>query len=116
MHFRRQRLGDQLQVELAEVILLELKDPRIGFVTVTEVRMSTDLKHARVYVSVYGTQEEEEETLRVLRHAGGFLKRQVGRRLALRYIPDLVFVLDDTLKRSARIEALLENAGSAKDE
>lgn len=116
MHHRQQRLGDLLREELSQLILRELEDPRIGFVTLTEVRMSGDLRHARVYVSVYGTEEEERQTLEALSHAEGFLKRQIGRRLHLRYVPDLTFVVDDTLKRSARIEALLEDLGSDENE
>ena len=110
VHFRRERLGDQLHADLADLILHKLRDPRLGFVTITEVRMSPDLKHARVYVSVYGDAEQREESLKALRSARGFLKLQIGRRMQLRYVPELVFVADDTLERGARIEALLEDA------
>lgn len=115
VHYRRQRLGDQLRAELAQIILRELKDPRLGFVTVTEVRMSGDLKHARVYVSVYGTEGEESKSLEALDNAAGFLKRVIGERLRLRYVPELRFVLDDTLKRSARIDALLDDLDTDDD-
>jgi ribosome-binding factor A len=117
VHFRRQRLGDQLQVELAGLIQQELKDPRIGFVTVTEVRMSPDLKHARVYVSVFESEEEKRTaSIAALQRAGGFLRRCLGRRLRLRYVPELRFVEDDTLDRSARIEALLDSSDANDDE
>ncbi|MGD8609336.1 MAG: 30S ribosome-binding factor RbfA [Myxococcales bacterium] len=116
VHFRRQRLGDQLQVELAELIQRELKDPRVGFVTVTEVRMSPDLKHARVYVSVFeGEEQKKEESIAALQRAEGFLRRSLGGRLRLRYVPELRFVIDDTLDRSARIEALLDDSDANND-
>lgn len=113
VHFRRLRLGDQLQVELADLIQRELKDPRVGFVTVTEVRMSPDLKHARVYVSVYeGEEEKKQESITALQRAEGFLRHSLGRRLRLRYVPALRFVVDDTLDHSARIDELLEDSNA----
>jgi len=100
-------------VELADLIQRELKDPRVGFVTVTEVRMSPDLKHARVYVSVFeGGEEGKQESVAALQRAEGFLRRSLGRRLRLRYVPHLRFVVDDTLDHSARIEELLEESSS----
>ena len=117
VHFRRQRLGDQLQVELAELIQREVKDPRVGFVTVTEVRMSPDLKHARVYVSIFEDGEGgSEESLATLQRAEGFLRGRLGRRLRLRYVPALKFVIDDSLDRGARIEELLDEADVTSDE
>ncbi len=113
VHFRRLRLGDQLQVELADLIQRELKDPRVGFVTVTEVRMSPDLKHARVYVSVFEAEEEKkQESITALQRAEGFLRHSLGRRLRLRYVPALRFVVDDTLDHSARIDELLEDSNA----
>ena len=113
VHFRRLRLGDQLQVELADLIQRELKDPRVGFVTVTEVRMSPDLKHARVYVSVFeGEEEKKQESITALQRAEGFLRHSLGRRLRLRYVPALRFVVDDTLDHSARIDELLEDSNA----
>jgi ribosome-binding factor A len=98
-------------VELAELIQRELKDPRVGFVTVTEVRMSPDLKHARVYVSVFaGEDSDKDESVEALQRAEGFFRRSLGKRLRLRYVPTLKFVVDDTLDRSARIEALLDES------
>ena len=109
--FRRQRIGDQLRVELADLIQHGLRDPRVGFVTVTEVRMSRDLTHARVYVSILGDDERTRESFEALVRAGGFLRSQVGRRLRLRTVPELRFVLDETLDASERIDALLDNGG-----
>jgi len=116
LKYRRERIGDQLQVELADLIQHEVRDPRIGFVTVTEVRMSPDLKYARVYVSVFGDDEKRREGFAALQRAGGFLRSQVGRRLGLRHTPELRFELDETLDTSERIESLLEESGDIDDE
>lgn len=114
---RRRRVGDQMRVELADLLMNEAKDPRLGFVTVTEVRMSKDLGHARVYVSVLGDDEEEQRSLAALERMSGFLRRQIGRRVRLRRVPELDFVADRTLKTSARIEKLLdENPPSAESD
>ena len=115
VHFRRQRLGDQLQVELAVLIQRDVRDPRVGFVTVTEVRMSSDLRHARVYVSIFGDDEQKEESLAALDRARGFLKVQIGKRLRLRHVPELRFTVDDTLDHAERIESLLEGTVDTTD-
>lgn len=111
MAYRRQRVEEQLRDHISEIVLREVKDPRLGFVTITEVRMSPDLRHAKVFVSVMGDDEEREASLGVLNGAEGFLKSRIGKRLRLRYLPELVFVEDDTLDRSARIEELLRQEG-----
>lgn len=116
MKFRAQRIGDQLRVELADLIQHEMRDPRIGFVTVTEVRMSPDLKYARVYVSILGDDEEKDETLAALVRAAGFLRTHIGRRLKLRLVPELRFVLDETLDNTERIDELLEASGDLDDD
>ena len=115
VRFRRERLGDQLRVELADLIQREVRDPRIGFVTVTEVRMSGDLQYARVYVSILGDEEQTRESFMALERAGGFLRAQIGRRLELRRVPELRFALDETLDTSARIDALLGETGDLGD-
>jgi ribosome-binding factor A len=114
--FRRQRIGDQIRVELADLLQHEVRDPRIGFVTVTEVRMSPDLKYARAYVSIFGDEQQKRESFATLERAGGFLRSQVGKRLDLRFVPELRFVLDETLDTSERIESLLKESGDLEDE
>lgn len=116
MKFRRQRIGDQIRAELADLIQHEVRDPRIGFVTVTEVRMSPDLQYARAYVSILGDRQRRDEGFAALERATGFLRSQVGRRLQLRVVPELRFALDDTLQTSERIDALLEESGDLEDE
>lgn len=97
------------------MVLHELQDPRLGFVTLTEVRMSGDLKIAKVYVSVYGTEEEEAESLEALRHAVGYLRREIGRRLPLRYTPELRFEPDRTIQRADRLEALFADMADGSE-
>ena len=110
MSFRRRRVSDEMRTQLAELLMHHVKDPRLGFVTVTEVRMSPDLSHARVFVSVLGGEEEESSALAALASAAGFLRREIGRRVRLRHTPQLHFEVDHTLDHSERIEELLREA------
>jgi ribosome-binding factor A len=105
--FRPRRVGDQIRAVLAELVLREVKDPNLGFVTVTEVRMSPDVQHATVFVSVMGQEGDEEKSMQALRRAGAFLRSELGRRLRLRHTPELHFKLDQTLAYSERIERLI---------
>ena len=106
---RTDRLGHQLRVELAELISREVKDPRIGFATVTRVELSGDLHHARVLVSVLGSPEEQQSSIEGLSSAAGFLRHEIGHRLALRRAPDLEFILDHGAEAVEKIETLLES-------
>lgn len=115
MRFRQRRVGDQLREHLAQLLMHEVKDPGLGFVTVTEVRMSPDLAHARVYVSVLGDAAQREQSLESLGRAAGYLRTEVGRRMRLRHTPLLNFVADDTLDRSDRIEELLRQNPPSSD-
>ena len=110
MSFRQRRVSDQMRAQLAELLMHEVKDPRLGFVTVTEVRMSPDLTHARVFVSILGEEEQEKSALAALRSAAGYLRREIGRRVRLRHTPELHFEVDRTLDHSDRIEELLREA------
>jgi ribosome-binding factor A len=105
---RQERLADQIRSEMASLIAEELKDPRIGFATVTRVELSADLGHARVFVSVLGDEEAHRNTLAGLESAAGFLRREVTHRLRLRRAPEVAFVLDHGPEDAARIEGLLE--------
>ncbi len=100
-------MEDQIRVEVAKMIHRELKDPRIGFTTVTRVELTGDLARARVLVSVLGSAEAQEETLAGLLSATRFLRHELGRRLRLRRVPELVFVLDRGAEAGERIEELL---------
>lgn len=105
---RRQRqVGSLIQAEFSD-LLRELRDPRLGFVTVTEVKVSVDLKQAQIYVSVMGEEKERQSTMAALEGAGGFIRRELASRLKLRFMPEIEFLPDLTLERAARLEALLD--------
>ncbi len=105
---RASRVGEQIKKELSQIIQQELKDPRIGFVTVTAVEMSGDLAQAKVYVGIMGDKEQQESTLEGLEKARGFIRSEVGSRVPLRYTPELIFKLDQSLEHGQHISKLLE--------
>jgi ribosome-binding factor A len=104
---RTERLGEEFREEIARMIGSQLKDPRIGFVTVTRVEVVPDLRNAKVYVGVLGTPAEREKTLVGLRQAAGFMRRSLGQKLRLRHTPELAFVYDEGLEAHDRIARLL---------
>ena len=106
---RMRRVDEAVREVLGDAVSHDLKDPRVGFVTVTEVRTSADLRHARVFVSVLGTPDEQAATLEGLRSAHGVLQARVARELRLKRTPALEFALDDTAQRAARLEALIDD-------
>jgi ribosome-binding factor A len=113
---RAQQIGELIQHELANVITNELKDPRVGFVTVTEVRVTGDLRQARVFISVLGPPESRAPSLEGLRAAGGYLKHILGERLKLRFLPDLEFEVDATLDTAARLDTLMKAIAKGETE
>lgn len=104
---RIKRINEQLKREISEILLGEVKDPRVGPVTVTGVSAAPDLTLARVFVQPLGTDEERRETMAGLRAAGAFIRAEIGRRLTLRRAPELRFEVDETLEHAQRIERLL---------
>ena len=105
--FRPARAAELIQSELATMLLRELKDPRLSMATVSRVDVSPDLRQARLYVSRMGTEEEREEALRGFERAAGFIRGQLGKRLKLKSIPKLTFVLDTGIAYGVRISRLL---------
>jgi ribosome-binding factor A len=105
---RMRRVDEAIRQVLSDSLASGLKDPRVGFVTVTDVNTSPDLRHARVHVSVLGTPEEREATLAGLRSAHGFLQGRIGGELHLKRTPELRFLYDDTAERAARLEQLID--------
>jgi ribosome-binding factor A len=110
--WRVDRLADQIRGEVAGMIGSELKDPRIGFTTVTRVEVSHDLHRARVWVSVLGDEAAQQRTLEGLASAAGYVRREVFHRLRLHRVPDMIFVLDRSPEEASRMEALLQNLNS----
>jgi ribosome-binding factor A len=114
MSTRRQlRVAELIRQELASMIIFDLRDPRLALVSVTRVQVSSDLRHADVYIS---SLEEEDatrlEALAALRHASGLLRRELGKRTILRYVPELAFHFDDGLIESQRMSDLLDDLAS----
>ena len=105
---RSDRLGDLIQREISDILHRRIKDPRIGFCTIVRVDMSDDLRHAKIRVSIMGSESQQKSTLAGLKSASGFIRREVGRKIALRHTPEIVFVLDKSVEQSFRIAQLLE--------
>ena len=104
---RTRQVGEFLREELTDIIRREVKDPRIGFMSVTRVDVTPDLRHAAVYISVLGTDQEREETLTALRSASGFIRHHLKPRLRMRQIPELEFRDDRSMEHAERIARTL---------
>ena len=113
---RLSRLSGQIQEEVSDIITRKLKDPRVGFVTLTGVKVSADLSYASVYVSVMGNQQEVDQTLAGLEVAKSFIRSELAGRLHVRHIPELRFHLDDSLAKGARIDSILKHLKEDKDD
>ena len=107
MSRRTEKVSSLIQIELGDRVQRKLKDPRVGFVTITHVDTAPDLKSARVYYSVLGQAKEKREAGEGLRHAAGFLQREIAVALKFRFTPKLTFHLDDTVEESLRIEKII---------
>ncbi len=108
---RMRRVDEAIRQVIGDAVTGELKDPRVGFVTVTDVRTSADLRHARVYVSVLGDDEQRQATMAGLRSAHGFLQGKVASELHLKRTPTLELHYDDTTDRAMRVDELIEEIG-----
>ena len=100
---RADRVGDQMKQEIADILMRRIKDPRIGFVTVTDVDLADDLRNATIYVSVYGSDAEKQESLKGLRSAAAFIRSELGRRMRMRHLPELAIRFDASVERGAHI-------------
>lgn len=107
---RADRIADQLREAIADLLLREIKDPRIGMVSLTAVQVSDDLRHAKVFFSVVGGADVQTRTLDGLRSAAGFIRREAARRLQLRFAPEIVFHFDAGPERAQRVAELLQAA------
>lgn len=107
---RLARVSEAVREVAAQTILFELRDPRVKDVTVTRAEVSADLQHAKIYVSVMGSQKDQDLCLHGLRHAAGFLQRKIGDRLQTRYTPAVQFVLDKGVKQSIEVSRLIQEA------
>ncbi|HSE98373.1 MAG TPA: 30S ribosome-binding factor RbfA [Blastocatellia bacterium] len=113
---RPERLAEQIKEEVSLIIGGDVEDPRIGFVTVTDAKISPDLRHAKIYVTVLGDEQQVAESLEALNHASRFIRHQLGAALRIKRTPELHFVYDETVRTAARIEQLLsEEEEKAKE-
>ena len=107
---RSRRIAEQVQRELSDVIRLELKDPRVGMITITDVEVTPDHGLAKVFFTLLGDESKIEETRRGLQHAAGFLRSQLASRFEMRSVPQLQFVYDASVERGARLSSLIDTA------
>jgi ribosome-binding factor A len=107
---RSRRVAEQIQRELAVLIQQELKDPRLGMLTISAVEVSKDMSTAKVFITVFNEEQDRKNTLEALEHATGFLQHELGRLMSLRIIPKLRFVYDESVVRGAELSALIDKA------
>lgn len=109
MYRRAERLSKLLQEEISDIIKTRLKDPRIGFATVMRVEISEDLGYLKAYISVYGGDEEKRRTIEGLESAKGFVRGEIGRRVRMKRVPEISFLLDDSLSEAFRIMDIMKD-------
>jgi len=118
---RAERLAEVIRAEASAIIQQRLKDPRIGFVSITDVVVSGDLRHAKIFVSVLGDEEGKRRTMEALERARGYVRSELGARIAVRFVPEILFRLDESIERGTRIVSLIrevteeEARGSRRD-
>jgi ribosome-binding factor A len=105
---RTQRLALQIQQEIGMMLYRGVKDPRIGMVTITGVDLSPDLHHAKVYFSTLGNEKQKQESMEALNHAAGWIRRELGQRIRMKYSPELVFRIDSSQEYGEHIDQLLD--------
>jgi ribosome-binding factor A len=113
-NIRKQRVESAIKREISTMILTDIKDPRVGFVSVTHVSLTNDIRIAHVYVSVMGDEETKEKSLEGLKSAAGFIRKQVGDVIKLRYTPEIIFKIDDTQEERNKILRILKTLESEK--
>lgn len=116
MSMRANRVAEQMKKELGEIIVRKLKDPRIGFVTVTDVEVTGDLQQATIYLTVLGGDAKRDDTLKALEKAKGFIRSEIGQRIRLRITPELLFKFDESAAYGNRIDDLLRSINKSSEE
>jgi len=111
---RSEKVADLIQKEISQMLMKSIKDPRIGFITITKVTVSEDFRLAKVYFSVAGTLEERERSMRGLDSAKGYVRKELGRRIRLRYTPEIIFQFDPSIEYAIYMEALIQSIHGEK--
>jgi ribosome-binding factor A len=106
---RVNRVGEQMKKELGDILGKKIKDPRVGFVTVTDVEVTGDLQQAKIFISVLGDEKQKQDTLIGLAKAKGFIRSEIGQRIRLRKTPELLFEFDEAIEKGNRIEHILRD-------
>lgn len=112
---RANRVGEQMKKELGDIISRKIKDPRVGFVTITDVEVTGDLQQAKVFISVLGEESQKHSTLVGLAKAKGFIRSEIGKRIRLRKTPELTFEFDEAIEQGNRIETILRDLNDPKE-
>lgn len=106
---RTDRIAEEIKKELSQIIRESIKDPRLPeFVSITAVKVTRDLRYAKVYVSIYGDETKKKDAIEALTHAAGFIRREIGQRISLRYTPEIQFKLDESIEHGMHISKLIE--------
>jgi len=113
---RSRRIADQIQRELSEIIRLELKDPRVGMVTLTGIEVTPDTAHAKIFFTMMGEATQAESCAQALAHAAGYLRSELAHRMRLRTVPQLHFVYDESVERGVRLSRLIDEAVATDSE
>jgi ribosome-binding factor A len=113
---RPQRVALQIQHEISLMISRDIKDRRIGFVTVTGVQVSPDLRHAKVFVSLMGSESEKKESMAALNHAAGWIRHELGQRIRMKFLPELNFLTDTSQDYGERIDKLIDEIREQEDQ
>ena len=108
-------MQDFLREEISMIIQREIKDPGLGFITIIDVKMTEDLKYAKVYYSVFGSEEEKERTAQALKRATSYIKHLLGDKMRMKYMPDIAFAYDTDQERAARIDEILKKVGNVSE-
>lgn len=111
---RSRRIAEQIKREMSEIIRLELKDPRAGMITITDVEVTPDYEHAKVFFTVIGNEAQRDSSGRALSHASGFLRSELAHRMRLRIVPQLRFEYDESVERGVRLSNLIDEAVAGK--
>lgn len=111
-HKRSDKIAEFIREEISKMLLYELKDPELGFITVTKVRVSDDKRHAKIYYSVLGSEEKKVKSAGALERATGHIRTELGHRLKIRFVPSLMFIYDESTEYAAHIEHVLKKLKS----
>jgi len=112
---RTTRVAEQMKKEVASIVEQDVKDPRIGFITITNVDLSNDLRHAKIFFSSLGNEEEQKKSLEGLENAKGFIRKEIASRIQLRYAPEILFRIDNSIEHGVKISQILSQIKSEEE-